>query len=110
MNDNHRKIIISRIYRETDSSRNEYVPPSPFQRWLFYLTLIPIFIGLLILGVFFFSIFLALFVLLAVGIGLRLWWLRRKMQKSTKLDEEEKHAEIEDAEIIEIKTNKSERK
>ncbi|MCO6429058.1 hypothetical protein [Nitrosomonas communis] len=104
MNDEHRKIIISRIYRQTGPLPNE--PISPLQRWLFYLALIPVLIGLLILGVFFFSIFLALFVIIVAGIGIRFWWLRHKLQNSTRFDEQEKRVDIEDAEIIETRTNK----
>ncbi|SDH41444.1 PepSY domain-containing protein [Nitrosomonas sp. Nm132] len=108
MNDDHRKIIISRIIddKQTESPQNGSAPGSPFQRWLFYLALIPIFIGILFMGMFFFSIFLALFVIVAAGIGIRFWWLRRKLQKSGRFDGEEKYVEIEDAEIIETKTNK----
>lgn len=113
MNDDHRKIIISRIidYKQTGIPPNEPMPGSPFQRWLFYSALIPAFIIMLVLGVFFFSIFLALFVIAAVGVGVRLWWLRRKLQKTTaaKFDEEERSVDIEDAEIIETKTNKYDR-
>nr|WP_281722336.1 hypothetical protein [Nitrosomonas nitrosa] len=117
MNDDHRKIVISRIidYKQAGIPPNESIPPSPFQRWLFYLLLIPVAILMLVLGAFFFSIFLALFVIAAIGVGIRLWWLRRKLQKAAAGQfQEETHphhnVDIEDAEIIETKTNKSERK
>lgn len=113
MNDDHRKIIISRIidYKQATPPPNGSGSASPFQRWLFYLALIPLLIGILVLGAFFFSIFLAVFSIAAAGIGVRLWWLRRKLKKTTKFDEEASYVEIEDAEIIETKTNnKAERK
>lgn len=115
MNDDHddrKKIIIGRIieYKQMDSSQNESAPLSPLKRWLLYLALIPLFIGMLALGVLFFSIFFALFAIVAVGIGIRLWWLRRKLKKAGKFAEEAQSVEIEDAEIIETRTNKSERK
>ncbi len=112
MNDNHRKIIINRIidHKQSESSQNGSTPGSPLQRWLFFLALIPLFIGAMLLGIVFFSIFFALIVTVAAVIGIRFWWLRRKLQKSGKFEGEEKSIEIEDAEIIETKTNKSERK
>lgn len=117
MDDDHRKIIISRTieYKQAEIPSHEPIPTSPFQRWLFYLMLIPVLIVMLVLGVFFFSIFLALFAIVAVGVVIRLWWLRRKLQKTTtsKFDEEvQPHhsVEIEDAEIIETRTNRTERK
>lgn len=112
MNDDHRKIIISRIidYKQSESSQNGSTPGSPLQRWLFFLALLPLFIGAMLLGMVFFSIFFALVVMVATAIGIRFWWLRHKLQKSGKFEEEEKSIEIEDAEIIETKINKSERK
>ena len=58
----------------------------------------------------FFSIFFALMLIVPSAIGVRLWWLRRKLQKSGKFEEKEKSIEIEDAEIIETKTKQSEHK
>lgn len=112
MNDNYRKIIISRTidYKQSESSQNGSPPGSPWQRWVFFLALLPVFIGAMLLGMMFFSIFFALVVIVAAAIGIRFWWLRRKLQKSGKFEEEEKSIEIEDAEIIETKTNKSEHK
>jgi hypothetical protein len=51
--------------------------------WLNYLILLPVLIVTVLLAIFFFAAFLALFALAAVGLGLRLWWLRRKLRKST---------------------------
>ena len=65
-----------------------------------------------ILGIFFFTAFLALFAVAAAGLGFRLWWLRRKLSQEAKASEEAETAEktagdhsiIEDAEIIEETT------
>ncbi|HEX9628337.1 MAG TPA: hypothetical protein VGA00_15480 [Acidiferrobacterales bacterium] len=53
----------------------------PQRGWLYYLLLTPVLIGMAILGVMFFTAFLALFVLISLGIGLRLWWLRRQLRR-----------------------------
>ncbi|SDW05006.1 hypothetical protein [Nitrosomonas communis] len=112
MNDNHRKIFIHRIIddKQSESSTNRSTPGSPWQRWLFFLALIPLFIGAMLLGMVFFSIFFALIVIATGAIGVRFWWLRRKLQKSGKFEEKERSIDIEDAEIIETKTKKSEYK
>lgn len=112
MNDNHRKIFIHRIIddKQSESSTNRSNFSSPWQRWLFFLALIPLFIGAMLLGMVFFSIFFALIVIAAGAIGVRFWWLQRKLQKSGKFEEKEKSIDIEDAEIIETKTKKSEHK
>lgn len=52
------------------------------KRWMTYLALIPILILLVILGIFFFAAFLALFAIAAVGFGIRFWWLKRELAKS----------------------------
>jgi hypothetical protein len=78
-------------------------------RWALYLVLIPVFILLAILGIFFFTAFFALFAVAAAGLALRLWWLRRKLRESlerqvpareTRISEGE-YDTIEDVEIIE---------
>ncbi len=102
MNDDHKRIIISRIseYRQTGSADNETTPVSPGSRWAVYAMLIPVVIIMAVLGAFFFAAFFALFVIAAAGLGLRLWWLRRKLHKSTRA-EEGQYVDIEDAEIVE---------
>lgn len=79
-------------------------------RWALYLVLIPVFILLAILGVFFFTAFFALFAVAAAGLALRLWWLRRKLRESLEGREgrvsekgisEGDYVVIEDAEIVE---------
>lgn len=106
MNDDERRIIITKIYEDsqTNSSFNQRTTPSPINRWLAVLVLIPIFIIMAILGAFFFAAFLALFTIAAGVFGARLWWLRRKLRKTTQADEGD-HVIIEDAQIIEeVKT------
>lgn len=49
--------------------------------WLTYLIAVPAIIGLILLAAFFFAAFLALFSVLAAGIALRVWWLKRKLRK-----------------------------
>jgi hypothetical protein len=53
-----------------------------------------------VLGIFFFTAFLALFAVAAIGFGFRLWWLRRKLRESMQTSEAEYHV-VEDAEIVE---------
>jgi hypothetical protein len=102
--DDNNKIVIKRIARdEKTGSAEETVHvfrPSPASRWLAYLLLIPAFIIMAVLGIFFFTAFLALFVVAAAALGFRLWWLRRKMRQSAEASEGE-YLVIEDAEIIE---------
>jgi hypothetical protein len=106
------RIIIRRISRneQTGIPEEEIVPVAPVGwagRWALYLVLIPVFILLAILGIFFFTAFFALFAVAAAGLALRLWWLRRKLRES--LDQrvsergvsEGEYVVIEDAEIIE---------
>jgi hypothetical protein len=108
------RIIIRRISRneQTGIPEEEIVRVAPVGwagRWALYLVLIPVFILLAILGIFFFTAFFALFAVAAAGLALRLWWLRRKLRES--LDgripagergvSEGEYVVIEDAEIIE---------
>lgn len=101
------RIIIRRISRNesTGIPEEEVVHVSPTGwagRWALYLVLIPVFILLAILGIFFFTAFFALFVVAAAGLALRLWWLRRKLHASVDARVSEgEYAVIEDAEIIE---------
>ena len=109
--DDNNKIVIKRIARdEKTGSAEETVHvfrPSPASRWLAYLLLIPAFIIMAVLGIFFFTAFLALFVVAAAALGFRLWWLRRKMRQSAEASEGE-YLVIEDAEIIEERTARAE--
>ena len=101
--DDNNKIIIRRIARDKTGSAEETVHvfrPSPASRWLLYLLLVPAFIILAALGIFFFTAFLALFAVAAAALGFRLWWLRRKIHQSAEASEGE-YLVIEDAEIIE---------
>jgi hypothetical protein len=101
------RIIIRRISRNesTGIPEEEVVHVSPAGwagRWALYLILIPVFILLAILGIFFFTAFFALFAVAAAGLALRLWWLRRKLHASVNARASEgDYVVIEDAEIIE---------
>ncbi len=108
--DDNNKIVIRRIARdEKTGSAEETVHvfrPSPASRWLVYLLLVPVFAIMAILGIFFFTAFLALFAVAAAALGFRLWWLRRKMRQSPDVPEGE-YLIIEDAEIVEERTGKA---
>ena len=56
--------------------------PGPAARWLTYLLLVPLLIIMVVLGIFFFTAFLALFAVAAAGLAFRVWWLRRKLRQS----------------------------
>ncbi len=89
------------------ASEERFVRVSPINRWLLYLVLVPGIIILAALGMFFFAVFLGLFAIAAAGFLLRLWWIRRKLEgPAAAAVVENEYQVIEDAEIIEIKTNK----
>ena len=110
MNDEERKIIISKVseYHQNESGEFQRAPVSPVNRWLTYAILIPVVALMAVLGVFFFAAFLALLAVAVVVIGVRFWWLRRKfenaMHQSNDLNrqtEADSTVIIEDAQIIE---------
>jgi Flp pilus assembly protein TadB len=104
MRDDYRKIIIRRIIHQGQADpADKSLNTSPANRWLFYLTLIPAVIVVVVLGAFFFSIVLALFTAVAAAVGVRLWWLRRKLRQTMTAEAERNDEIIEDAEIIEIR-------
>ena len=99
------RIIVRRVVRneETGATEDEIFhtsPPGPATRWLTYLLLVPLLIIMMVLGIFFFTAFLALFAIAAAGIAFRVWWLRRKLRESMQTPEAE-YRVIEDAEIVE---------
>ncbi|HNO75411.1 hypothetical protein [Nitrosomonas mobilis] len=103
MQDDYRKIIIKRVIHEQQNGMNGDNPfkTSPVNRWVFYLTLIPVVIVVMVLGAFFFSVVLALFVAVATVIGARIWWLRRKLRRAmSETAESTNGGIIEDAQII----------
>lgn len=82
MNENW-KIIVRKISGFEDrNSQEEKNGSLAAKRWMTYLVMVPVIILLAILGVFFFAAFLALFVIAAVGFGIRLWWLKRELVRS----------------------------
>jgi Flp pilus assembly protein TadB len=109
-NNSDNRIIVRRVIRnkETGATEEEIFrasQPGPAARWLTYLLLVPVLIVMVVLGIFFFTAFLALFAVVAAGFGLRLWWLRRKLRESMQTAEAEYNV-IEDAEIVEETKNK----
>ena len=50
--------------------------------WTRYLILVPAFVAAALVTMFFFAAFLALFTLGAAGLGLWVWWLRRRLRKT----------------------------
>jgi len=125
MNEEHRRIIIKRI--SSSDPHGEGPQPNststPINRWVALAIMIPVLALMAVLGVFFFTIFVALFSILAVIVGVRIWWLRRKFRKameeaggahgdqqfeyttySEKSDQYGQKDRVEDAEIIEETT------
>ncbi len=89
----------------TRTSTEESVRVFSGGSWLNYLILLPVLIVAVLLAIFFFAAFLALLVLAAVSIGLRLWWLRRKLRKVAGAQTlEGDYVVIEKTHIIERKT------
>lgn len=92
------KIIVKNMPRYEGNNTHQEGNTGPYhsKRWVTYLILIPILILMVIFGIFFFAAFLALFSIVAVGFGLRLWWLRRKLIKSMSSDNTEGTADTAD--------------
>ncbi len=89
---------------DTRTSTEESVRVFSGSSWLYYLILLPALIASVLLAIFFFAAFLPLFVLAAVSIGLRFWWLRRKLRKAAgKQTLEGDYVVIEKTRIIERK-------
>ncbi|SET57500.1 hypothetical protein SAMN05216326_13821 [Nitrosomonas marina] len=119
MNDEQRRIIIRRIssYEQQGEDSQGRAPVPPINRWVALALLIPVLALLAVLGVFFFTIFVALFSIIAVVIGVRIWWLRKKYRRSahqhtnasqaewsSNSEQSTKSGVVEDAEIIEETT------
>lgn len=51
------------------------------RNWLIYLWLLPLVIGVALIGIFFFVALMALFSMVVLAIAMRFWWLRRKLQR-----------------------------
>ncbi|PTN13119.1 hypothetical protein [Nitrosomonas aestuarii] len=121
MNDEQRRIIIRRIsgYGQAGSDSQDRGSVSSINRWVALAIMIPVLALMAVLGVFFFTIFVALFSIIAVVVGVRIWWLRRKFQRAMEqanTDHSGQAAQssesiiVEDAEIIEETTVKRESK
>lgn len=127
MNDEQRRIRIRRIssYDQQGPESKDRIPVSPLNRWVALAIMIPVLALMAVLGVFFFTIFVALFTIIAVIVGVRIWWLRRKFQRAMREADEEQSSRtaqsarstqstqsgiVEDAEIIEETTEIKERK
>ncbi len=109
MNNDQKRIILEQILtsgkRRTSAQSDS--PVSATSRWGFYLILIPALALMAVLGMFFFAAFVALFSIVAAGLGLRFWWMRRKIQRSnpsshssSTQNHEHESVDIEDAQII----------
>ncbi|TXI18622.1 MAG: hypothetical protein E6Q62_06285 [Nitrosomonas sp.] len=110
MNDEQKKIVISRIseFHQNESGDYQRVPVSPVNRWITYAMLIPVIVVLVLIGVFFFAAFLALLAVAIAVLGVRFWWLRRKYTHAMQeYGNSKQHANadqeiiIEDAQVIE---------
>jgi len=105
MNDEHRRIIIKRIYgydQQGDAAQGHASPP--INRWVVLAMMIPVLALMAVLGIFFFTIFVALFSIIAVIIGARIWWFRKKAKQytqQTQTTQADRSTAVEDAEIIE---------
>ncbi len=107
MNDDQKKIIVvNRIFEETGQTNSTGEPITPVNRWLAYLIVVPVLIIMIIIGAFFFAAFLALFAIAAVGFGIRIWWIRRKLRKQMNTSGED-YIIIEDGEVVESDDNHS---
>lgn len=54
----------------------------PAGGWLSFIMVLPLVIGALLVGIFFFTAFLALFSLVLLAVGARFWWMRRKLRRA----------------------------
>ncbi len=110
MNDDQRKIIISKVseFHQNENNEQRQVPISPVNRWITYAMLIPVVVVMIMIGIFFFAAFLALLAVAIAVIGIRFWWVRRQYERtmqpssdSSQKTEPDRTVVIEDAQIIE---------
>ena len=52
----------------------------PARSWLGYLVMLPFLVVALVLGFFFFAVFLAIFSVVVVTLLVRFWWIRRSLR------------------------------
>ena len=70
-------------------------PRRSFARgWFAWLIVIPTVLAALALGVFFFALFSALLAVAALVVGVRLWWLRRRIRRAADSDAIEAEYEV----------------
>lgn len=101
-----KKITIwwSAKHGDTRTSTEESVRVLSGSSWLHYLIMLPVLIAAVLLAIFFFAAFLALFVLAAISLGLRFWWLRRKLRTTPGAQTlEGDYVVIEETDIVERK-------
>ncbi len=113
MNDEHHRIIIKTISsgnRQSDTTHGHGALPS-INRWVMLAMMIPVLALMAVLGIFFFTIFVALFSIIAVVIGARIWWLRKTARQAAQQTtaQADRSTVVEDAEIIEETTMTRER-
>lgn len=59
-----------------------HIQTARYPVWLLWLAGIPLAIVASLLAIFFFTFFVIFFALAALAVGLRLWWLRRKLRRA----------------------------
>lgn len=76
----HSHIIVrwSKHHGDTNGSHDASVHRFPVNRWVGYLITIPLALIGVAFAVFFFSAFLALFLIAGSALGIWMWWIRRQ--------------------------------
>lgn len=86
----------------------EFVRAFRVNRWLIYLLLVPVIAATTLLAIFFFAVFLALFAVAVVVVGLRVWWLRWKLRHSRSSESfEDRYVVTKEARIVGRETDKT---
>ena len=85
----------------------EFVRVFRLNRWLTYLIVVPIIAAVTLLAIFFFAVLLGLSAAVLVVVGLRVWWLRWKLDHSRSPEIfEDRYGVINDACIVEKEIDK----
>jgi Flp pilus assembly protein TadB len=94
-------------HRDATDLQEESVHVFPVSRWISYLILIPLSLAAVVLTAFFFSAFLALFLIAGIVLGVWIWWLRRKLRKSARSEGlGGEYVVIKETHIVETKADK----